>query len=313
MKYLVLVMVIIVSVISFYWLWSKEAKKEVVAVITRTDFKIVAAGDIACSNLTPLESACQQEATAKLIEQLNPEFVLVLGDIQYGGATLENYLNYYDKSWGRLKSKTRPAIGNHEFEGDATASGYFDYFNGIEQAHGVAGERGKGYYSFEKNGWKFYVLNTNCGEAGGCNPESPQGRWLEQQLTADTAKCQIAYFHQPLFSSGLHGPIAMVRPIWQILYKYNVDIVLNGHDHLYERFAPQDPYGKLDQTKGIREFVVGTGGRNLYQVTKVMPNSESRIVNTFGVLELDLRDSAYSWQFITTGNDIKDAGSASCI
>lgn len=312
---LLLIFLILVSIVSllFYKVVNPPLKSELLDSVqpVNNSFSVVAVGDISCNNLISSETACQQEATVRLAEKINPEFVLVLGDLQYDVATLDNFNNFYDKSWGKFKSKTKPAVGNHEYA-QINAKGYYDYFNGVDQYTGSAGDRDKGYYSYQKNDWKFYVLNSNCGEAGGCGVESPQGKWLEQELTNNKSKCQIAYFHHPLFSSGLHGPVEMVKPLWQTLYKYNTDLILNGHDHLYERFSPQDPEGNIDNEKGIREFVVGTGGRNLYQVVDAMPNSEIKIANKFGVLQLDLKENEYNWQFISIDNQILDQGSAFC-
>lgn len=266
---------------------------------------VVAAGDVSCAGLVAENTVCQQESTARLIEDINPEFVLALGDLQYETGAYDSFINFYDKSWGRFKSITKPIPGNHDY-GIKDAAGYFKYFNG------QAGDPGKGYYAFEKNGWKFYALNSNCWAAGGCGLNSPQGKWLEGELVKDAGKCQIAYFHHPLFSSGPHGPDTSVKLLWQILYEHNVDLVLNGHDHLYERFAPLDPDGKLDEEKGIREFIAGTGGRNLYKVKKVMPNSEVRIDDAFGVLRLNLKEQAYDWQFISITNKVLDSGNSTC-
>lgn len=289
----------------------KKADPVVVSPIIKKDITVVAVGDISCNQLMVTNTACQQEATARLTEKLNPELVLVLGDLQYDIATNDNLMNFYDKSWGRVKNITKPAAGNHEYA-EVGAKGYYDYFNGVGQFSGAAGDRDKGYYSYEKNGWKFYVLNSNCGEAGGCGEESLQGRWLEQELINNSSPCQIAYFHHPLFSSGLHGPVSMVLPLWQKLYNHQVDMIINGHDHLYERFTPQDPNGNIDQETGIREFVVGTGGRNLYQIVNTLPNSEKRISDTFGVLQLNLKENDYNWQFISIDNQVLDQGSAVC-
>ncbi len=271
--------------------------------------KIAAAGDISCPGLPVSLTQCQQKSTADLIQTLDPEIVLALGDIQYGVTGFDSYLNYYDKSWGEFKDKTKPSVGNHEYE-ESNAKGYFDYFNGVNNFSGTAGDRDKGYYSFEKNGWKLIALNSNCWAVGGCDKESSQAKWLENELK-DQNQCQLVYFHHPLYSSGLHGMNEMVRPIWDILYKNKVELVLNGHDHLYERFALQDSNGSRSDD-GIRQFVVGTGGRNLYEIKTILPNSEKRINDQFGVLELDLKDGKYDWQFISINNQVLDSGSDNC-
>lgn len=324
MKAVIGLIILIVLVFGFFYFQNQNqtVAPSIQRSVSPKPLVVVSAGDIACDDLAVMPDQCQQEATAMLIEQINPELVLALGDIQYGGGTLRDYLDFYDKSWGRFRDKTRPAAGNHEYE-SAEAEGYFDYFNGQGKNDGVAGERRKGYYSYQKNGWSFYVLNSNCWAVDGCDVNSPQGIWLEQQLSKDTSVCQVVYFHHPLFSSGHHGPNMMVKPLWQTLYKHRVELVLNGHDHLYERFAPQTSDGELDESKGIRQFVVGTGGRNLYQLNNILPNSQIRINDTFGVLKLELQDQSYNWQFIAAqeaggtrlisiDNQIKDSGSANC-
>ncbi len=280
-------------------------------VDTQVPFTIAAAGDIACSDMPNTESSCQQQATASVIERINPEFVVPLGDLQYNVASLENLIGYYDLSWGVFRTKTKPVVGNHEY-GIAGAEGYFDYFNGQGQFSGPAGDRDKGYYTFQKDQWKFFVLNSNCWAVGGCGINSPQYSWLTRELTQDRSICQMAVFHHPLFSSGLHGSEDVGYPLWQILYIHKVDVVLNGHDHHYERFAPQDPDGKLDTTNGIRQFIIGTGGRNLYPIKSIANNSEVRIPDTFGVARFTLLNHQYTWQFIGIDNQVLDTGDASC-
>lgn len=272
--------------------------------VVPVSLKLVAAGDISCPDLPVTNTQCQQKSTADLIQKLNPELVLALGDIQYGVVGLDSYLRYYDKSWGVFKNKTRPAVGNHEYE-EADAAGYYDYFGS------AAGDKEKGYYSFKANGWKLIALNSNCWAVGGCEKDSSQGKWLEQELQSSNQSCQLVYFHHPLYSSGQHGMNEMVRPLWQILDNHQVELVLNGHDHIYERFAQQDAKGQANSL-GAREFVVGTGGRNLYQIKTVLPQSEKRINDTFGVLELELKSGSYNWQFISIDNQVLDSGSDSC-
>lgn len=272
--------------------------------------KVVAVGDISCPDLPVTDSQCQQKSTSELVQKINPELVLALGDLQYGGGSLTDYQNFYNKSWGTLKDKTRPAVGNHEYE-TPDAQGYFDYFNGIGNQIGPAGDTDKGYFGFEKDGWQFIALNSNCWAVGGCEENSPQGKWLVEELKKSTSKCQLVYFHHPLFSSGLHGPFPPVKPLWEIMYDNQVEVVLNGHDHLYERFALQDANGN-PKADGIRQFVVGTGGRNLYQIKNILPNSEIRIDDKFGVLDLELKLQAYIWKFIDINNQVLDSGSASC-
>ena len=214
---------------------------------------IVAAGDIAdCSSEG-------DEATAKLVTDFDGATVLTLGDNAYPDGAAEDFRNCYEPTWGQFKERTRPAPGNHEYE-TGGSSAYFDYFGD------AAGDPSKGYYSYELGGWHFVALNSNCGEVLRCGPGSPQGRWLEEDLAAnDEQKCTLAYFHHPLFTSGSYRPgIERVERLWEILYAAGVDVVLNGHDHNYQRFAPQDPQGRADPEDGLRQFVVGTGGKKMY-------------------------------------------------
>ena len=209
--------------------------------------------------------------------------------------------------WGQFKARTRPSPGNHEYE-TAGASGYFDYFGA------AAGDPDKGYYSYDLGSWHLVALNSNCEEIR-CDPGSPQGRWLEEDLAAnDEVACTLAYFHHPLFTSGEYRPgIKRVEHLWEILYDAGVDVVLNGHDHNYQRFAPQDPQGRADPEAGIRQFVVGTGGRGLYQIPHPIANAEVYDDNTHGVLELTLHPKRYDWEFVPVeGETFSDSGVALC-
>ena len=261
---------------------------------------LVGAGDIAdCSDLSGAE------ATAKLLDQI-PGTVFAAGDLAYPDGSKENFV-CYDKTWGRAKSRTRPAAGNHEFHA-AGATPYFGYFGA------AAGDPKAGYYSYELGSWHIVVLNSECKDVGGCDAGSPQEKWLRADLAAHPAACTLAYWHKPLFSSGgAHGNDLEVKPLWQALYDANADVVLNGHDHDYERFAPQNADGGADTARGIREFVVGTGGKNHRPFGVTKPNSEVRDATAFGVLKLTLRDKAYDWQFIPeAGKSFTDSGSGTC-
>jgi hypothetical protein len=264
------------------------------------DAVLVGAGDIA--DCTDLSGA---EATAKLLEQI-PGTVMAVGDLAYPDGTKANF-DCYDKTWGRVKSRTRPAVGNHEFH-STDAAFYFSYFSD------VAGSYKEGFYSYELGTWHIVVLNSECAEVGGCNAGSREEKWLRADLAAHPAACTLAYFHKPLFSSGdKHGDDPELKPIWQALYDGNADVVVNGHDHDYERFAPQDPDGKPDNKRGIREFVAGTGGKNLRPFGTTKPNSEVRDTTAFGILKLTLRPKAYDWQFIPiAGKSFTDSGSGTC-
>ena len=274
--------------------------------------RVAAAGDIACDPASPqygngLGSGfeCRQRATSDLLVDAGYEAVLVLGDIQYELGARGAFEASYDASWGRVKSSTRPVPGNHEY-GTAGAAGYFEYFGT------AAGDPTKGYYSFEVGEWHVVALNSNCAEVGGCDPGSAQERWLRSDLAAHPARCTLAYWHHPRYSSGWHGSDATYAAFWQALVDANADLVLVGHDHGYERFTPQNARGGRDLARGIREFVVGTGGKSLRTFTRVSPNSEARDATSFGVLELTLGADAYAWRYRPAVGGFADDGSARC-
>ena len=277
-----------------------------------TDPVIVAAGDIACGTGTTAGLPCRQAATAALIRTIAPAAVLPLGDNQYENATLADFNTYYGPTWGIYKAITRPAAGNHEYQ-TAGASGYFDYFNGVGVQAGPAGDRSKGYYSFNVEAWHLVALNSNCASIGGCGAGSPQEQWLRADLAANPAACTLAYWHHPRFSSGAAGNNSAMQPIWQALYDYGADLVLEGHDHEFERFGPQTATGALDLARGIRSFVVGTGGKDLRAFSTIRANSELRDNSSFGVLKLTLHAESYDWQFVPVpGAPLADAGTAAC-
>jgi hypothetical protein len=261
---------------------------------------LVGAGDIAdCRDLSGAE------ATGKLLEQI-PGTVMAVGDLAYPDGTKENF-QCYDRTWGRARNRTRPAPGNHEFHA-AGATPYFDYFRA------AAGDPKYGYYSYELGTWHIIVLNSECADIGGCGAGSREVQWLRADLAAHPAACTLAYWHKPLFSSGsAHGNDYEMKPLWQALYDAKADVVINGHDHNYERFAPQNPDGGSDAARGIREFVVGSGGKNHRPIVLAKPNSESRNADAFGVLKLSLRTGAFDWQFIPeAGKTFVDAGTGKC-
>jgi parallel beta helix pectate lyase-like protein/calcineurin-like phosphoesterase family protein len=269
---------------------------------------IAAAGDIACDPDTPgfdVATTCKMMATSELLIGANLTGVLTLGDNQYDNGAHDKFTRSYAPTWGRLKSITHPSAGNHEYQTPA-ATGYFDYFGA------AAGDRGKGYYSFDIGGWHVVALNSNCSEVGGCHAGSPQERWLRADLGAQPAACTVAYMHHPRFSSGQHGSTTSVQGLWQALFDANAELVLSGHDHDYERFAPQTPTGAADQT-GIRQFVVGTGGASLRAFSTVQPNSQIRRSDSHGVLQLTLHPDRYDWRFLpVAGKTFTDVGSALC-
>jgi len=262
---------------------------------------VIAAGDIVdCKDLSG------SEATAKLLDAL-PGTILPIGDLAYPDGSDRNFSECYAKTWGRHKARTRPVVGNHEYHTPG-AFGYFNYFGE------AAGEPGRGYYSFDLGPWHIIALNSQCSDVGGCQKGSAQEQWLRSDLQKNSSKCILAYWHSPLFSSGgEHGNDPTMKPFWDDLYGAGADIVLNGHDHDYERFAPQTPKGVADPKKGIREFVVGTGGKNQRRFNKALPTTEIRSDKTFGVLKLSLHSGSYDWKFIPVpGGQFTDSGNGTC-
>jgi len=268
-------------------------------------YTLVGAGDIA--GCRAIEGA---RATAKLIEKI-PGTVFAAGDLAYESGSPDEFEFCYGPTWGRFKDRTRPAMGNHEYE-NPTAHGYFDYWGA------QAGPRGKGYYSFDLGNWHIVVLNTNCYSQilGGCAAGSTEETWLKKDLAAHANSCIIAYGHHALFSSGIFKKHALhpeLRPLWQDLYDAHADLILAGHEHSFERFAPQNAAGDPDAKNGIREIVVGTGGRSHDPLGFATPNSEVREWQTYGVLQLTLSPTKYTWQFIPEeGKTFTDSGSATC-
>jgi hypothetical protein len=251
----------------------------------------VGAGDIAMCD-------ANSEATAKLLDAIGGT-VFALGDQAYFSGTADEYRRCYDPTWGRHKGRTRPVPGNHEYL-SAGAAPYYAYFGAN------AGPPGLGYYSFDLGSWHAIALNSNIDVSAG----SAQAAWLRGDLAASRTRCTIAYWHHPLFTSGPDGPSPEMRDVWRLLYDAGADVVLNGHEHLYERFGPQDPGGAADLSRGIRQFVAGTGGAFLYQPIAVRPNSE-RQLTTFGVLKLTLQADGYQWDFIPVSGP-GDSGSGIC-
>lgn len=282
--------------------------------IEPTALKVVAIGDIVCDPgdphlLVKQLGYCQEVATYELAAQQKPDAVLALGDLQYEDGALEKFKDRYEKSWGQLKSITYPAPGNHEY-GTADAVGYFSYFGSR------AGESGKGYYSFDLGGWHFIALNSNCKYIGGCGEDSQQLNWLKQDLAANPKSCTAAFWHHPRFTSGTYSTDTISRDLsksfWEELAGSKTDLVLNGHDHIYERFAPQSPDGQANQD-GPRQFTAGTGGKILYKKKSLAANSEAMIDDKFGILVLELYAKAYRWQFVSTDGNTLDSGYQQCV
>ena len=247
---------------------------------------LIAVGDIASC------ASGGDEQTAALVSRL-PGPIAVLGDIAYDRGTAADFANCFDPSWGPLMPRIRAALGNHEYS-SGTAAVAIDRFRLPQD----------GWYSYSLGAWHVIVLNSNCGQIGGCGRGSPQLRWLQADLAAHQSRCTLAYWHHPRFSSGLHGSNAAYSPFWAILSRAKADIVLQGHDHDYERFAP---------LRGIRSFVVGTGGKGLRPLLWPRTGSLVRNSSTYGVLRLTLRPTGYDWKFVPVrGSMFHDAGSGSC-
>jgi hypothetical protein len=268
-----------------------------------TDPVLVGAGDIADCNRS------QDEATAQLLDSITGT-VFTLGDDAYPDGTLTQFNNCYDPTWGRHKDRTRPSPGNHDYH-TSGAAGYYTYFGAAASPLETnCTSDCKGYYSYNLGEWHIIALNSEIAHGAG----SVQEQWLRADLAANQNICTLAYWHTPRFSSGKHGNSSSVQPFWQALYDYEADVVLSGHDHTYERFAPQNPTGQADPTRGIREFVVGTGGRGLYAFSTIQANSEARNNTTWGVLKLTLHPTSYDWEFIpVAGQAFRDSGTGNCV
>jgi 3',5'-cyclic AMP phosphodiesterase CpdA len=244
--------------------------------------------------------------TARLIEAI-PGLVMTAGDHAYPSGTARQFRDCYDPTWGRFKARTRPVPGNHDWMVPGAAA-YFDYFGTR------AGPKRRGYYAFDLGAWRIYALTGSCWEVGGCGSTSPQVTWLKADLAANPHACVMAVWHEPRFSSGPHGDALYVRPLLRVLSKAGAELVVNGHDHLYERFAPATPNGVPDPARGIRQFIVGTGGKTLYAPTTAPdPHSEVRDWSTLGVLKLTLDEGAYAWEFLPVAEGgFTDRGAGIC-
>src|SRR5215211_1370442 len=305
-----------------------------VAQTTTEPVTLVGAGDIAeCS---PDNNA---KATAALLANISGT-VLALGDNVYPEGTRTQYANCYDNYrlsggsifdtnrtswWGQYKARTMPVLGNHEYHSSTVAQPYFDYFsaqNGFKQPRAPVPNTtrnpgltpGKGYYSYDRGSWHIVALNSNCNKVGGCQKTSTQGKWLQKNLANTTNKqCTLAYFHHPLFSTGSNVTNPNVKPLWQILYNNGAEVILNGHAHRYERYAPLTPGGKVDPNNGIRQIVAGTGGAPGGSEVQQAPGVEVVETGTSGVLKLELSADSYSWEFVPiAGQTFTDSGSGSC-
>ena len=265
-----------------------------------TDQTLIAAGDV---------GFCGQpydEATAAVVNGI-PGTVAALGDLAYDTGTAAEFSACYQPSWGAFKDRTKPAIGNHEYESDPAASGYFGYWGS------GAGNPAQGWYSYDLGAWHIIALNSNCSFVGGCGPDSAQEKWLKADLVAHPAPCTLAYWHHPRWSGGQVTSDVSTDMFWQDLFAAKADVVLNGHAHNYQRFAPQNPVGGADPARGIREFVVGTGGNPTLHPVAATANIQIMDNTTWGVLRLTLHPRGYDWQFVrAAGGTFTDSGSQSC-
>ena len=265
------------------------------ARITAVPAHLVGAGDIGACGLAGARE------TALLLDRL-PGTVFTMGDNAYPNGTRGQFARCFDPFWGRQKARIRPTPGNHDYRLPG-AHAYYDYFGA------AAGERGKGWYAYDLGGWRIYALNSLVATDSG----SEQARWLRADLAAHPRRCVLAYWHHPRFSSGPHGSSTRTAALFQALYDAGADVLVVGHDHDYERFAPQSPTGAADLARGIREFVVGTGGQELYRFPAPRPNSEFRHEGEWGVLELTLVPRGYSWRFLgVNAGEVVDSGTAAC-
>jgi hypothetical protein len=255
---------------------------------------LVGAGDIStCKN-------DNDEATARLLDRQDGT-IFTTGDNAYENGTEREYRDCYAATWGRHLGRTRPTPGNHEYNTPGGA-GYYAYFGS------AAGSNGLGYYAYDIGGWHILSLNSNISASTG----SMQYEWVRGDLAANTTKCSAAYWHHPVFSSGEHGNTSTMRAILRLLFDNGVEVIINGHDHEYERFGLQNPDGQPDPARGFRQFVVGTGGKGLDSFRSVKPTSEVRDSSAFGVLKLTLREAGYDWEFLAVGGAVRDAGGGVC-
>lgn len=253
-------------------------------------YVLAGAGDIA-------GSGSGDDRTARLLDRIDPDVVFTTGDNAYPDGTSAEFRTYYAPTWGRHMSRTRPVPGNHDYH-TTDAAGYFAYF----------GARAPGpYYSYDLGNWHLIALNSEVPMSMG----SPQYRWLEQDLARSDAPCTLAYWHRPRYTASKHDDAESTTPLWRLLYAEGAEVVLNGHNHVYERYRPMDPDGRADSRRGIREFVVGSGGRGLYPL-KADPRREAAQAEEYGVLELTLRPNGYAWRYVPVSGSYADSGSDSC-
>ena len=285
------------------WIGSDSVKFDGIArrglAFTPLPLTMIGAGDIATCGST------DDELTAAIVSATEA-IPFTVGDNAYDAGTATQFTDCYGPSWGAFASQTRPAPGERDYL-TTNAAAYFGYFGA------AAGEPTQGYYSYNVGAWHVVVLNSMCERVGGCGATAPMVTWLKADLAANPTKCTLAYFHHPLFSSGLTAGNTKMRPVWNALYAAKADVVVNAHDTHYERFARQQADGVPNEVRGIRQFVVGTGGAPLAGFGTVQPNSEVRNADSFGVLKLRLHPSSYEWSFVPAeGSTFTDSGTTDC-
>lgn len=260
---------------------------------------VVGAGDIGTCD------GDGDEATARLLDGIEGT-VVTLGDTVDTDGSAEEIAACYGPTWGRHRDRTRPVPGNHDYETEG-AGGYFGYFGA------VAGEPRQGWYSYDLAGWHVVALNSNCARIGGCGVDSAQGRWLAADLAGSSARCTLAYWHHPRFTAGQDGDTLAMAALWSMLHAAGAEIVLSGHNHAYERYAPLDAAGEVDTVRGIRQLVVGTGGNELHPILEPRANAEVSNDETHGVVTVTLHPDRYEWAFVpAVGERFTDAGTGAC-
>lgn len=270
----------------------------------RGSVRVAAVGDIACPpGAAVTATTCRHADVARSIVALHPKAVLLLGDIQYDRGEAAGFQGSFGPSWAKLRRLWHPVPGNHDYVTPG-ASGYYGFFGA------AAHESSSGYYSYNLGSWHVVALNSNCDQVA-CGNGSAQLHWLKQDLARNKRRCVAAYLHHPRFSTGEHGDQTSVAPFWRELRRKRAELVLSGHDHDYERFAPQDENGVARLRGGVRQFVVGTGGKSFYKAAGG-GNSERVVVDRFGSLALSLRPDGYAWSFVDVDGAIRDRGHADC-
>lgn len=312
-----LVLIVILGLAGVGWVTSKRLTMMATETFTiskqpEKPIVVVAMGDISCSpRVAKTETECRSEEVFEQVKKIAPDALLFLGDLQYESGSVDNFQNVFGSLIGDFKSKSWPAPGNHEYNTPG-AVGYFDFWKDHPSFTLIKNS----YYSTKLGEWKIISLDSNCSKIGGCSLNSKQGTWLNQdQATLDQPKCTLAFWHHPLFTFGRYNgsqDSLQTKPLWETLQATHVDLVLNGHDHVYERFAPQLADGSKND-KGIRQFTVGTGGRSLYKLTTKQPNQEFFTDKSFGFLKLDLYQHYYKWAFIDVNGQTLDQGTGACV